>query len=142
MNALQFLPKTKACSRCGETKPFDEFYQSKLAVASACKACARAQSREVHKVAKEKDPDYNHAKSLMIRYRMSKSEYASILARQNGRCAICQQEPSGKRLSVDHSHSTNRVRGLLCQPCNLALGYLKDDLLRLDAAMRYLKGNS
>ncbi len=43
-------------------------------------------------------------------------------------------------LVVDHSHETDRVRGLLCSPCNLALGMVKDspDVLRQLAS--YLEG--
>lgn len=60
---------------------------------------------------------------------------------QDGRCAICRHEfRTGTRrgVHVDHDHETRRVRGLLCGPCNTALGGLKDDPSRLAAAARYL----
>lgn len=40
--------------------------------------------------------------------------------------------------SVDHSHQTGQIRGLLCDPCNTALGLFQDDQNRLQNAMEYL----
>jgi hypothetical protein len=44
-------------------------------------------------------------------------------------CAVCgvKQSKNGKRLSIDHCHSSNKVRGALCSGCNLALGSLEED---------------
>lgn len=53
-------------------------------------------------------------------------------------CIIC--GVSGVTLSVDHNHSSGRVRGALCINCNFGIGHFKDrpDLLRLAAL--YLEG--
>lgn len=42
-------------------------------------------------------------------------------------------------LAVDHDHSTNKVRQLLCMDCNKGIGCFEDDILRLLAAIEYLK---
>jgi len=78
---------------------------------------------------------------------VTEEDYAFMLAVQNGVCAICLRPERVKRakgttpkmLSVDHIHGTPKVRGLLCHSCNIALGLFEDDLLLLDAAMRYLR---
>lgn len=82
---------------------------------------------------------------LRRRYGISLDRYQALLESQGGLCAICQlPERALSRtgeviaLSVDHEYDTGTVRGLLCQTCNRALGYLKDseDLLR--KAVEYL----
>lgn len=51
-------------------------------------------------------------------------------------CAICAREDN---LVGDHDHDTGKPRGVLCRPCNLAIGNMRDrpDLLR--AAADYLE---
>ena len=51
------------------------------------------------------------------------------------KCAICS---SNKKLVVDHDHQTGRIRGVICDDCNLALGRFKDSIAVLWAAIQYL----
>lgn len=55
-------------------------------------------------------------------------------------CQICGAAADwlGVRMHIDHDHSTGTVRGALCQPCNLALGHLQDDPIRVMAMYDYL----
>ena len=79
-------------------------------------------------------------KKALSRNGMTHSEYERMLAEQGGLCAICYGPPLGKtRLSIDHDHKSNRVRGLLCDSCNRAIGYFKDDADRAIRAANYLK---
>jgi Recombination endonuclease VII len=75
---------------------------------------------------------------LLKRYGMSSREYELRLALQNGACAICRKEPKRRLLCIDHCHKTGKVRGLLCTPCNAALGAFADDPRRMQAATDYL----
>ena len=59
---------------------------------------------------------------------------------QLGLCAICFLPP--KHWHIDHNHETNKVRGMLCGPCNLALGLLKDDSKRIRRAAQYIDVNN
>lgn len=66
-----------------------------------------------------------------------------MLARQDGRCAICRTTFPGGRwghFHVDHEHETGAVRGLLCTVCNIGLGYFDDSADRLAQAAAYLTG--
>jgi hypothetical protein len=66
-------------------------------------------------------------------------QYDSMLESQNHVCAIClKAEPSGKKLAIDHCHSSGVVRGLLCGKCNKSLGGFGDDPEILRSALGYL----
>ena len=60
------------------------------------------------------------------KYGITVERYEALLAEQNGLCAICNSPAkNGRRLSVDHDHETNEVRGLLCVSCNTGVGYFE-----------------
>lgn len=66
---------------------------------------------------------------------MTPDEYNAQLLTQSGRCAICQKVD---KLVVDHDHTTNAIRGLLCYGCNTALGLFQDNVDTLRRAISYL----
>jgi hypothetical protein len=70
------------------------------------------------------------------RFGVDESYRDELLARQGGVCAICE---SPKAKSLDHCHKTGRIRGVLCGPCNLALGLFNDDPKIITRAAKYLK---
>jgi len=81
-------------------------------------------------------PDYRK-RHLLKKYGMTPSDYERIWTEQGGVCAICGLPELRRRLSVDHDHKTGKIRGLLCDRCNLAFGLLQDDLALLDAMKKY-----
>lgn len=79
---------------------------------------------------------------------MSTNAYESMTLAQNNKCIICNKSPEEaagyrqkKRLSVDHDHTTGIVRGLLCNNCNLMVGYAQDDPEILRKAIAYLESH-
>lgn len=60
-----------------------------------------------------------------------------MLEDQQGLCGVCSVIMT--KPFVDHDHSTGKVRGLLCQKCNILLGMASDDPHRLQAAIVYLE---
>lgn len=78
---------------------------------------------------------------LSYTYNITRKEYDLLLQKQNSKCAICQRERDTmkKRLAVDHDHKTGKVRGLLCNNCNSALGNFRDSIQILRTAVKYLK---
>lgn len=55
-------------------------------------------------------------------YGLSHENYLAKINAQHNLCACC-GEPFIKTPHIDHCHTTGKVRGLLCQPCNVGLGY-------------------
>lgn len=81
----------------------------------------------------------NRRSHLKRKHGITLEEYDEKLAEQGGVCAICAREPRpGISLHVDHSHTTGKLRGLLCFQCNVAIGLVREDHDRLDAIRRYL----
>lgn len=88
-----------------------------------------------------------HAHTMRAFYGITPEQYEAMLTAQDGKCAICGEgEPAAHgrtgrqfRLSVDHDHSTGRVRGLLCQKCNRAIGLMGDNTETLRRALDYLE---
>lgn len=82
-------------------------------------------------------------KDWLKKYGLTIEQYDSMLARQDGSCAICKStEPRMKnagRLYVDHCHETGEVRGLLCFRCNTMLGNAGDSPEVLRLAAEYLE---
>jgi hypothetical protein len=71
------------------------------------------------------------------RYGITLEQLREMQERQNHACAICKR--GGCELVLDHDHVTGEVRGLLCIPCNLILGLLRDDSHIARAAAEYLE---
>jgi len=84
--------------------------------------------------------EYQYRKRLQPRYGLSFEEYELLANLQGEVCAICGREPKG-RLVVDHCHSSNRIRGLLCNPCNRAIGMLQDNEVVISKAASYVRRN-
>jgi hypothetical protein len=42
-------------------------------------------------------------------------------------------------LCIDHDHRNGRIRGLLCNACNTAIGLFEEDVTRFAEAVRYLR---
>lgn len=99
----------------------------------SCEAC---------KVRDEKRKLTNFKSNLRTKYNLSYEEWQALVEKHGNKCAICGNfEVDGKRLSIDHCHTTKKVRGLLCTGCNGGLGLFKDNTKSLEAAIVYLKNS-
>lgn len=90
------------------------------------------------KANRARDPERTRARDRrdnLSRYGLSVEQWEQLLASQGGRCACCDDlfPADARSVHVDHDHDTGKVRALLCMPCNISAGMLKDDP---DRAMR------
>ena len=81
---------------------------------------------------------------LKNKYAITLKEYNQLFKAQNGLCAGCYRHQSQFKyaLAVDHDHLTDRVRGLLCGPCNTTLGNVLDNPDTLRRLASYLDKQS
>lgn len=75
---------------------------------------------------------------LKKKYGITIEQFNEILERQGGVCLICKRECEYGNLSVDHDHETGKVRALLCRKCNLAVGFVGEDIEIADRLRLYL----
>ena len=74
---------------------------------------------------------YMREYKLSRKYHITTAEFAAMLEKQRGLCAICEGPQTWKNrggkyvLVIDHDHETGQVRGLLCGACNTALGHVE-----------------
>lgn len=91
------------------------------------------------RAARQAASDRLHRRYVERQYGLEPGQYDRMLEEQDGRCAICGKYPRSKRLSVDHDHNTQRVRALLCQPCNRGLRSFEWDYIPAQRAATYLQ---
>lgn len=121
------MKHTKLCRACLQELPLDSFYKSTSRTRDGfrheCKACWNKESMEYHRTNREeileKRKEYHYQKS----YGISRDEFLSMVEEQGGKCPVCSRED----LVLDHCHDTGRVRGVLCNKCNQAIGNMLDN---------------
>lgn len=116
------------CNGCKQSKDSNEFYLNNRGIRRQvfshwCKKCINKGEKE---------------RKLLYRYGITGKDYDILLEKQEGKCAICSLL-YGKELHIDHCHKTNKVRGLLCNKCNVALGFFEDNIEILQNAIKYLQ---
>jgi hypothetical protein len=120
-------PRTRPCIHCGTDTPT----RPGKPVCDDCRADKRdplrAKARERRRTLKA--------------YGITQQQYDTMLAEQQGRCAVCARNNPGhtQHWAVDHCHKTGVVRGLLCSPCNMGIGQLGDNPDTLESAAQYLR---
>jgi hypothetical protein len=86
-------------------------------------------------------------KQRLKTFNLSINDYNTLMREQNYVCAICKQKEtlkktngnSARRLSIDHNHKSKKVRGLLCNRCNVILGKIDDNIILLKSMIKYLQ---
>jgi hypothetical protein len=120
----QGFSENKTCKKCNIEKPrTNEYFTAHKRTLdgfdSWCKTCRGTYRSEIRR-----------------------GQYRSMISDENLKeliktesCVICGSE---EKLVVDHCHTTNIVRGMLCNNCNMGLGHFKDDPFLLEFARIYL----
>ena len=143
----------KQCNNCKIEKPFSDFYIDKRVKKRTgyCNICKICQSIRYKNYLEKKYGSYaagTRARELWSNYKMSLGDYDALLNKQDFACAICKtsyvdmltaERGKTRMPPVDHCHTTGKIRGILCQRCNKAIGLLKDSPNLARALADYLE---
>lgn len=140
------------CPDCKQNRPVKDFHSNKSrknGYSCYCRECTSIRNRQRRSL--PESPARQREAFIKWKYGISQKEYLEILENQGYKCAICgvdHQETkrpgnlkhSGESfgLCIDHCHTTGKVRGLLCNQCNRALGLFQDSSYILQKAKEYL----
>jgi hypothetical protein len=97
----------------------------------------------------EKNPMWRKERHLQRKYGLGLLDFNDILTLQGNCCAVCKSLTPGRKTRtgkdgewvVDHCHSSGKIRGIICHPCNVALGMVDDNTETLRALVDYLEKN-
>ena len=130
-----FLNGLKYCGKCGIIKPLSEFNRDKstrFGYTSRCKECLHEISVSEERVYRERVNRIKH------RYNGSDEDVNRIF--DTHMCEICGDVFNSKtHKHVDHDHESGKIRGALCNKCNMGLGSFGDNINRMRIAIQYLK---
>ena len=118
-------------------RPLMNEYQKAWRVANPELASAISRRSDEKRKANGKQRD-GHIKRM---YGLSPDGFAELKRKAGNKCQVCErpwQAGLGRHV-IDHCHETGTVRGILCGPCNRALGLLGDDAKRIEALLKYLR---
>jgi hypothetical protein len=104
------------------------------------------EGKEICRLNQKRFRDSQNGKDYRLRYNygISLEDYNLLLMNQQHSCKICGKEfqlDNPHDIHVDHDYTTGKVRGLLCQKCNMAIGLFNDDINKLLTAIKYLEDN-
>lgn len=154
-----FIMDGRLCNKCNVFKPWTNFYKKKNGLngrCSICSKCSMERSKLFHLQNPEKRKEirrksYNkpeiknkiRSRYLKNKFKLSSLEYEAMLYKQNNACSICLIDLLSlkRRPCIDHCHKTGKVRGLLCDGCNKAIGLFRDSVENIIRAKEYLVTN-
>lgn len=113
------------CTKCKQEKPANAEYfplhnKKKNGFDSWCRLCRSSYRSEIRRGT--------------YRGMMNDDDLKSMIS-QTFECTICGEKD---KLVVDHNHSNNKIRGMLCNKCNKGLGLFRDNPDFLEFARIYL----
>jgi hypothetical protein len=82
----------------------------------------------------------NRDKLFCKKYNCTQEQLDELRSRSNEKCEICGIE--SKKLHIDHNHKTGKLRGILCNRCNMGIGSFEDSMELFQKVIEYLNGRN
>lgn len=118
-NQIELNDSARECVKCKKRKNLEDF---RLALNATNTNYRRPECRDCEK-------EYNKSRTEISK---------SVTKPQIGAsCDCCGRKD--KPLVMDHCHKSNKVRGWICQSCNIGIGRLGDNMDGILKAVNYLK---
>lgn len=119
----------KICTKCNKSLSENCFHKRTYSSGNVgyqhkCKKCSSAERRKY----------YKPHEFMRRKFKLTEEQYDDLMKNEN--CQICNVELTKK--CIDHCHSTNKIRGVLCNNCNTALGLVGDNINILQSMIEYL----
>jgi len=158
-------PDGKTCTKCNIIKPYAEFHKDSsrpdghIYLCNPCVAQrrkdewaspeykAKQRSRWRNMPVEKKQARLNVKRRYTAKigrfkpYGITSDDFVKMMEAQCNLCGICQIDfdlmPT-KHIHLDHCHETGKIRGVLCGRCNAMLGFARDRVDVLYAAVEYL----
>ena len=124
--------KMKTCTCCKVSLPDNKFYKrtyksGRVGLQPKCKTCD----------GKLRVKYYRKHDTIRRKLNISDEDYQKLMQSHDGTCDVCGR--SITKVCIDHNHLTGKVRGLLCNNCNTALGLVGDNVSTLTKLIQYLE---
>lgn len=124
------MPNCRVCEADKEASEFPKNKSYRSGIATICKKCSAEWAA--------KNLKENYFKVYAMKFKTDEETVKEIISREV--CDICGCSPKVyKRHSIDHCHKSGKVRGLLCDFCNTAIGKFNDDPILMRKAIEYLE---
>lgn len=147
--AYDIKHQEKECCICNTRKPFSDFFNYKNkndGKSYRCKSCDDLARKKWAIDNPERAHLSQRERNLKHRFSVDLKWYEKQFEKQNYSCAICKSKTNktaGDRefwnFSVDHCHNSGKVRGILCNNCNRALGLFQDNPKLIRKAAEYVE---
>jgi len=109
----------KTCTSCKKNLTEDNFHKrtyasGRIGLQPKCKKCS-SNKRATY---------YKPHQYMRTKFKLTEDQYNDLMKNEN--CEICNVKLIKK--CIDHCHSKDKIRGVLCNNCNTALGLVGDNV--------------
>ena len=119
------------CPTCKTYKlpeDFNKLARSPVGRGWQCRSCANIRGRCQH---------------YQYRYGITEQQKFDMIEQHDNKCAVCGRTMTDKKGSrqavIDHCHTTGKVRDILCDRCNTALGQVEEDITLCEKLIEYIR---
>lgn len=123
------------CKRCGTT----EKYLSGWNCVHCVKQKTLKRNSEIYRKYSQTDKGRRNLRNgvLKRKYNITIEQYEEMFIQQNKCCVICNETIA--KFVVDHCHTSQKVRSILCDRCNKVLGLVREKEEVLKQMIKYIK---